>query len=106
MQQIFDANPQLQEQFPGGLAQFAQLAAQLPELFEEAIFGGLHAGDVVPGAFPEEEQDEPVEPDHEEAAEIDLEPASDLDGGEEAEQNQDVESEDHGNIAVRIFSSS
>jgi len=64
LQAIFDANPQLQERFPGGVVQFAQVAAQLPEeFFEDLMIGqdaanfGMPAGGMgMPGGMPGDEQ--------------------------------------------------
>lgn len=68
-QDFFDANPAIREQFPGGLADFAQAAANLPEdVMDEMMIaaamannggqaGGAGGQGRMPGGMPEDERE-------------------------------------------------
>jgi hypothetical protein len=120
-QAFFDAHPQFAERFPGGIAQFAQFAGQLPEEVLEdmmiAEVGGAGGdGRDMPGGLPGDEGVYADFTDEEDAGEVEVpaiarpqsgrrEDARDMPQAEEIDEDEDEdgdEEEEEQNIAVSL----
>ncbi|THH32160.1 hypothetical protein EUX98_g2009 [Antrodiella citrinella] len=114
LQGFFEAHPNFAQRFPGGIVQFAQLAAELPEDALEDLFAaelaaepGVHlqgeggGGQVMPGGLFGDVDDEPPA-----LGEEDLDDVEDRDGDEEEdaeEEGEQGEQEAVATLPVRIW---
>lgn len=111
VQDFFQANPQFAERFPGGIVQFAQVAAQMPEeVLEDLMIGIAAGGDAglggmelpgggMPGQMPgmarlEDEDDVPDLPPPQEDGE---------DGEEEEEEDEEIDVAVRGGSLCRVW---
>ncbi|THH13849.1 hypothetical protein EW146_g6417 [Bondarzewia mesenterica] len=133
LQAFFEDHPALRQQFPGGLVQFAQVAANMPdEMLEEILMGhalneegvmqqqggmpgGMPGDDMVFLEFPEGDEDHEGENIVYEGENVDIERDHQHDEGEDDEEVDDDEDEEEAiplptrvlrNLMSRLFGAS